>query len=41
VGLALGTAARFFAFRRFIFLHPDRVERRRATARAEAKIDAV
>ena len=32
VGLALGTAARFWALRRFIFLSPARVERRRALA---------
>ena len=29
VGLGLGTAARFWAFRRFIFLSPRRLERRR------------
>lgn len=28
VGLALGTAARFWAFRRFVFLSAHRVERR-------------
>jgi hypothetical protein len=29
VGLGLGTAARFWAFRRFIFLSPRRLEKRR------------
>ena len=32
VGLSLGTLARFWAIRRFIFLSPARVERRRALA---------
>ena len=31
IGLGLGTVARFWAFRRFIFLHPTTVEARRAT----------
>jgi putative flippase GtrA len=29
VGLALGTASRFWAFRRFVFLHPETAARRR------------
>jgi putative flippase GtrA len=35
VGLGLGTAARFWATRRFIFLRPRRAEKRRAAAAAE------
>ena len=32
IGLSLGTLARFWAIRRFIFLSPARLERRRALA---------
>jgi hypothetical protein len=34
VGLALGTAARFWAFRRFVFLHPETAARRRELLQA-------
>ncbi len=36
VGLGLGTAARFWAFRRFIFLSPRRLEKRRLAAARSA-----
>ena len=40
VGLALGTAARFWAFREFIFVTPARAEARRTRPEPGADVDA-
>ncbi len=39
VGLGLGTAARFWAIRRFIFLSPRRLEKRRESREEQAAPD--